>query len=280
MGSARGVSGVAMNTSIMEQVPKHFMGRVQNTFYFAGTLLQISSASRSAGSRRRSAWREASPSSARSTRWLSSARSGPSNHGRPAVAHAAPEALVMSQVADLPSRLAATLQLGAQSSQRFPSASWYPFQFIQLIQETSMSFQLEGRIAVVFGVANKRSIAWSIAQGLHAAGMKLAITYQNERLGRSQGPDRFPARRRRLHVRCFQGRGHRPHFCPTQRALRQAARAGAQRGLRSRRGTERRVRQHHPRGLPHRARRQRVFADRARPRAPPRSWKTAAASSP
>jgi hypothetical protein len=30
-----------MNTSIMEQVPQHFMGRVQNTFYFAGTVLQI-----------------------------------------------------------------------------------------------------------------------------------------------------------------------------------------------------------------------------------------------
>jgi MFS family permease len=41
MGSARGVTGVAMNTSIMEQVPPHFMGRVQNTFYFAGTALQI-----------------------------------------------------------------------------------------------------------------------------------------------------------------------------------------------------------------------------------------------
>jgi MFS family permease len=41
MGSARGVSGVAMNTSIMEQVPQHFMGRVQNIFYFAGTALQI-----------------------------------------------------------------------------------------------------------------------------------------------------------------------------------------------------------------------------------------------
>src|SRR3989441_1007614 len=45
-----------------------------------------------------------------------------------------------------------------------------------------MSFDLQGRNGVVFGVANKRSIAWSIAQGLHAAGMKLAITYQNERL--------------------------------------------------------------------------------------------------
>ena len=44
------------------------------------------------------------------------------------------------------------------------------------------SFTLEGRVAVVFGVANKRSIAWSIAQGLHAAGAKLAVTYQNPRM--------------------------------------------------------------------------------------------------
>src|ERR1700723_859399 len=41
MGSARGVSGIAMNTSLMEQVPAHFMGRVQNTFYFFGTFLQV-----------------------------------------------------------------------------------------------------------------------------------------------------------------------------------------------------------------------------------------------
>jgi len=45
-----------------------------------------------------------------------------------------------------------------------------------------MSADLSGRNFVVFGVANKRSIAWSIAQGLHAAGATLAITYQNERL--------------------------------------------------------------------------------------------------
>src|SRR5271168_4744175 len=41
MGWGRGINSIAMNTSIMEQVPPHFMGRVQNTFYFAGTLLQI-----------------------------------------------------------------------------------------------------------------------------------------------------------------------------------------------------------------------------------------------
>src|SRR5881227_3029300 len=38
------------------------------------------------------------------------------------------------------------------------------------------------KTAVIFGLANKRSIAWAIAQKLHAAGWRLAITYQNERL--------------------------------------------------------------------------------------------------
>jgi MFS family permease len=41
MGSARGVGGVAMNTNLMEMVPQHLMGRVQNAFYFAGTFLQL-----------------------------------------------------------------------------------------------------------------------------------------------------------------------------------------------------------------------------------------------
>ena len=45
-----------------------------------------------------------------------------------------------------------------------------------------MSASLEGRTAVVFGVANKRSIAWAIAQRLQQAGARVAITYQNERL--------------------------------------------------------------------------------------------------
>jgi len=45
-----------------------------------------------------------------------------------------------------------------------------------------MSNSLEGRSAVILGVANKRSIAWGIAQQMQAAGAQLAITYQNERL--------------------------------------------------------------------------------------------------
>ena len=45
-----------------------------------------------------------------------------------------------------------------------------------------MPISLEGRTAAVFGVANKRSIAWGIAQELQQAGARLAIMYQNERL--------------------------------------------------------------------------------------------------
>ncbi len=41
---------------------------------------------------------------------------------------------------------------------------------------------MQGKTAVIFGMANKRSIAWAIAQRLSDAGAKLAITYQNERL--------------------------------------------------------------------------------------------------
>jgi len=41
---------------------------------------------------------------------------------------------------------------------------------------------LTGKTGVVFGVANKRSIAWAIAQAWHKAGATLAFTYQGERL--------------------------------------------------------------------------------------------------
>ena len=41
---------------------------------------------------------------------------------------------------------------------------------------------LAGTHGVIVGVANKRSIAWGIAQALTAAGARLALTYQDERL--------------------------------------------------------------------------------------------------
>lgn len=41
---------------------------------------------------------------------------------------------------------------------------------------------LAGKHGIILGVANKRSIAWAIAQTLSSAGMRLAFTYQGERL--------------------------------------------------------------------------------------------------
>jgi len=41
---------------------------------------------------------------------------------------------------------------------------------------------LENKFGIIFGVANKRSIAWATAQALSEAGAKLAFTYQGERL--------------------------------------------------------------------------------------------------
>jgi enoyl-[acyl-carrier protein] reductase I len=41
---------------------------------------------------------------------------------------------------------------------------------------------LENKNGIIFGVANKRSIAWATAQALHEAGARLAFAYQGERL--------------------------------------------------------------------------------------------------
>ena len=41
---------------------------------------------------------------------------------------------------------------------------------------------LENKFGIIFGVANKRSIAWATAQSCAGAGARLAYTYQNERL--------------------------------------------------------------------------------------------------
>ncbi|MFN8111220.1 MAG: enoyl-ACP reductase [Thermoleophilia bacterium] len=47
-----------------------------------------------------------------------------------------------------------------------------------------MSGLAEGARALVVGVANKRSIAWSVARALNEAGARVALTYQNERVER------------------------------------------------------------------------------------------------
>ena len=51
-------------------------------------------------------------------------------------------------------------------------------------EKTNMEYPkiLQGKKALVSGVANKRSIAWGIAQALHAAGADIIFTYQGDRL--------------------------------------------------------------------------------------------------
>src|SRR5437762_12650125 len=48
-----------------------------------------------------------------------------------------------------------------------------------------MAGDFAGRRALVLGVANKRSIAWAIAQELASGGARLAFTYQGERIEKS-----------------------------------------------------------------------------------------------
>ena len=44
---------------------------------------------------------------------------------------------------------------------------------------------LTGKTGIIFGIANHRSIAWGIAQILRQAGVRLAISYQNDRVRES-----------------------------------------------------------------------------------------------
>ena len=43
---------------------------------------------------------------------------------------------------------------------------------------------MAGKRGLVMGVANERSIAWGIAQALHAAGAEMAFTYQGAAFGK------------------------------------------------------------------------------------------------
>ncbi|MCS7064002.1 MAG: enoyl-ACP reductase [Methylacidiphilales bacterium] len=45
-----------------------------------------------------------------------------------------------------------------------------------------MKKSLSGKVGLIFGVANRRSIAWAIAQAWHEAGARLIFNYQGERV--------------------------------------------------------------------------------------------------
>src|SRR5262249_26114595 len=50
---------------------------------------------------------------------------------------------------------------------------------------------LEGKTGLILGIANKRSIAWGVANSVNSAGARLVVTHQNERLGENV-PDFAP----------------------------------------------------------------------------------------
>src|SRR4051794_17894090 len=73
-------------------------------------------------------------------------------------------------------RLHTALGSGAMRSARSPRTN---------PSEAPVQSVLAGKTGVIFGVANKRSIAWGCAQSLAKAGMRLAFTYMGERMERS-----------------------------------------------------------------------------------------------
>src|SRR6184192_1418372 len=54
--------------------------------------------------------------------------------------------------------------------------------FVGIVTAIMTSQVLSEKVGVVFGVANKRSIAWAIAKAWAAAGARLIFNYQGERL--------------------------------------------------------------------------------------------------
>ncbi len=124
---------------------------------------------------------------------------------------------------------------------------------------------LKGKVAVVFGLANKRSIAWGIAQKLSEAGASLAICYQNERLQRDaeELAGELPNAKT---FRCDVALDADIDAClrAAEDDLRQAGYPGALDRLRAEHQEHRAA--DGSRGLPRGARHQRVLADRACPR--------------
>ena len=121
---------------------------------------------------------------------------------------------------------------------------------------------LAGKTGLIVGVANKRSIAWAIAQAASAAGARLAVTYQGERLEEN--------------VRELAAHLSNPLILPCDvtdrrpnrgcvRADRQGVRwprlPRARRGVRAARGAVGAIRADQPRRVPDLARRERVLAD-------------------
>src|SRR3954452_12234607 len=79
-------------------------------------------------------------------------------------------------------RFSATAEVAASRSAKRIAARFMARESINCAPKEQRMGLLDGKTGIIFGVANKRSIAWAIAQALSAEGMRLAFTYQGERL--------------------------------------------------------------------------------------------------
>ena len=98
----------------------------------------------------------------------------------------------------------------------------------------------DGKRALIVGVANDKSLAWSIAQELHAQGAELALTYQGEILEKRVRP---LAAQVGAHVvgelDVSNDAQHRRRFRERQRALGRSRHDGPRGGVRRARGPAR-----------------------------------------
>ena len=112
---------------------------------------------------------------------------------------------------------------------------------------------LKGKTAVVFGLANKRSIAWGIAQKLHEAGATLAICYQNERM-KLEAEDLIKELPGASGFQCDVSSDSEIDalFASLKDKYGKLDISRPRRSFRPRRRPARRIYQHQPRGIPHR----------------------------
>ena len=132
-----------------------------------------------------------------------------------------------------------------------------------------MAGRFDGKQALVLGVANKRSIAWAIAERLAAEGAQLAFTYQGERIEKSVRDLAATGRQRRSSRACDVRSDDDVDrvFAEVGRGVRRRARPARALGrVRRRRGPRGTLHRHAARPLLDGGRHQRLLARRLRAR--------------
>ena len=121
-----------------------------------------------------------------------------------------------------------------------------------------------GRTGLIVGVANKRSLAWAIAQRADAAGARLVLTYQNDRLKENVDELATQLKTPPILLPCDVSRDDDiAHLFESLDAqVRRPRLRGPRRGVRAARVAVGAVPRDVARGVPHRARHQRVLARR------------------